>query len=826
MIFDPQSEPNLKSWLVRTLEPICDAEPGALADYVIALLRHSGPETEMRKELSNQLEEFLEKEGPPFIDQLFAALRSKSYLPYSAASPPPQTPTGPAVDNGIPIPLDGLLTPSIPLPDRGRKRSFDYDDRDGRPPAKSARMSNDGPFSRYSNGRSTGQWGGRPERLPRGRGNGDYADPMDSGMGMGEGMNGGINGGMGGMNGRPGQSYQPPGQKRGICRDYFHKGYCARGVLCKFSHGEDAVVPGQLLPMNGQMGGMPFGSMFQYGMPFGGGAYDPNERMDMRPQGRTNRAPILPRVQQEGGGSQMMNSATSGELPVIQDLTPRMPNEEGGEVTNGEMYEAQGAPGAGRAAHIPMDVDMGGPMPMQMQMPMHRPPRGGIRGRGRGGMFSAEVHNFRPERKRDDKTLVVEKIPADKLSLDVVNGWFKQFGTVTNVAIDTHTSKALVSFSTHDEAHAAWRSEEAVFGNRFVKVFWHRPMEGHGQLGQRLLAASAPLVAGMVGKEGSPSAPGAQSSTPTPAPHSRKPSRSSAAALAAKQQLLEKQIAEQKTLMEKLATTTGDEKKEVLARLRQLGQEIGASMGSSGASSLSTATTGSSAPPPPAPAQKIPTPVPSDQEQKERERLDKELEMHAVATAAEGGGESTEELKAKLAKLQAEAASLGLPEASSSYGSTSYRPYRARGRGTRGFHRGMMRAGPRSLKLDNRPKKLLVKDVPADSVQGVRDWYDTTGLVDSLENLRDGDIVVSFKTRGAAEQGLAKGTNIPTVGEVRISWFTGQSPDGSTGAATSGHKEAEKMEGQMYDAEVRHSPPPEEVAASGWGDDEDGMGLL
>jgi len=39
----------------------CDAEPGALADYILALLRHNAPEVEMRKELFVQLEEFLEK---------------------------------------------------------------------------------------------------------------------------------------------------------------------------------------------------------------------------------------------------------------------------------------------------------------------------------------------------------------------------------------------------------------------------------------------------------------------------------------------------------------------------------------------------------------------------------------------------------------------------------------------------------------------------------------------------------------------------------------------------------------------------------------------
>src|ERR1700691_1420014 len=109
--------------------------------------------------------------------------------------------------------------------------------------------------------------------------------------------------------------------------------------------------------MPGVASQMPYMGMFPNGgMPFGvngnvGGAYDPNEaHMDMRPLqhgmgmvagvgvgaggngagGGRSRAPILPRMQQEGGsGSQAVhNSNASGELPVIQDLTPKVPMDE------------------------------------------------------------------------------------------------------------------------------------------------------------------------------------------------------------------------------------------------------------------------------------------------------------------------------------------------------------------------------------------------------------------------------------------------------------------------------------------------------------------
>ncbi|KAJ6519575.1 hypothetical protein C8R45DRAFT_26850 [Mycena sanguinolenta] len=837
MIFDPATGVHLKPWLVRTLEPICDAEPGALADYILALLKHNVPEAEMRKELEVQLDEFLEKECPPFIETLFTVLRTKSYLPYGTAPSTSAFP-GNSADTGIPIPIPSSST----SPDRTRKRSSDYDERDGRPPAKGPRLSSEGQFSRYTNGRgpdsrSTGGWGARVERPPL-NGYQDSSPQMSQG---GMGMSG---------NGRRSLPYLPPDQKRGICRDYHNNGYCSRGAYCKFSHGDDAVVPGQLFPMNAA-GGMPFMPMFPGGGgPFGmaggsGPAYDPHEaRMDMRPPPTNGavrpqpRAPLIPRAQQEAGNRMM-----SGELPVIQDLTPpvhdaptsplldrqrqlppHLPVQSPSSQMNSlppENYGGYDPARNGMNGHNPMngnpgmlgpqmdvDMDMGAPMPQHHPGGGFRGGRGGPRGKG---VFNGEVHKFNSER-RNDKTLVVEKIPDDKLSLEHVNDWFKRFGTVTNVAIDSSSAKALVSFSTHEEAHAAWKSEDAVFNNRFVKLFWHRPMEGHGQVGARMLAASAPVVANIVKTESAPPAAAAlpTPSRPAPAP-ARKTASSASTALAAKQQLLEKQIAEQKALMSQLSTASPEEKKEIMGRLRKLGEEMTA-----------------------APATPV---VKEDPEKKERERLDKELELHS-ATAKVDDEESTEDLKAKLERLKAEAASLGLSETgtetSTSWGG-AYRPYRGRGRGTRSYYRGAgpMRGGPprASMKLDNRPKKLIVKGAKEDSTQAVRDWYETTGQVEWVTSVENGDIVVTFRTRSAAEQGLAKGSNISLVGPVQVSWYTGPAVEEnttSTSAAAPADTPGIDTDGAPQDVQP-DSPGGihEEEVASGWGDaEEDGMGML
>jgi RNA-binding protein 26 len=187
----------------------CDADPEALSTYILALLKHNTSEAELRKELASQLEEFLEKgkptfqepcpvprtyatyvptEGPTFINTLFTALRTKSYLPYTDVAPPSASSSIPSTstDNGIPIPLDALLEPPTEL---GKKRPGEYDDRDGRPP-KGPRLNNDDRFSRFNGG----------------RGNGDYGMGGDNMMMM---------------NGRNGQRYQTPGRGRGMCRDFF-----------------------------------------------------------------------------------------------------------------------------------------------------------------------------------------------------------------------------------------------------------------------------------------------------------------------------------------------------------------------------------------------------------------------------------------------------------------------------------------------------------------------------------------------------------------------------------------------------------------------------
>jgi hypothetical protein len=71
-------------------------------------------------------------------------------------------------------------------------------------------------------------------------------------------------------------------------------------------------------------------------------------------------------------------------------------------------------------------------------------------------------------------TLRIENILPEHCTLDHVHAYFRRFGTITNISVDVAKKTAIVQFSQAAEAHAAYHCPDAVFGNRFVKVCWHR----------------------------------------------------------------------------------------------------------------------------------------------------------------------------------------------------------------------------------------------------------------------------------------------------------------------------------------------------------------
>ena len=68
----------LKSWLTKTLSPICDADPVSLSKYVVALItKKDRNEKELKSICNEQLEVFLQKDTKDFIDKLFRCIKYK-----------------------------------------------------------------------------------------------------------------------------------------------------------------------------------------------------------------------------------------------------------------------------------------------------------------------------------------------------------------------------------------------------------------------------------------------------------------------------------------------------------------------------------------------------------------------------------------------------------------------------------------------------------------------------------------------------------------------------------------------------------------------------
>lgn len=67
-------------------------------------------------------------------------------------------------------------------------------------------------------------------------------------------------------------------------------------------------------------------------------------------------------------------------------------------------------------------------------------------------------------------SIIITNIPDEKLSIDQINEFFKVYGSISNIHVDSYNHKATVQFGTEGEAQSAYSSPNAVFGDSNVKV--------------------------------------------------------------------------------------------------------------------------------------------------------------------------------------------------------------------------------------------------------------------------------------------------------------------------------------------------------------------
>ncbi|XP_041864449.1 RNA-binding protein 27 isoform X1 [Melanotaenia boesemani] len=263
----------LKSWLAKLLEPICDADPSALANYVVALVKKDKPEKELRALCADQLDVFLQKETIGFVDKLFECLTTKNYLGNPAKEAPKEEVKPPVVKVDVveaETPEEERENRRRRSPLRNRSEFNESRNRDDR--RRDERKRRD--FERHGKGcgDSHRERHERRRGSPRGRSYSRSRSRSRSGS-RGKSRDREHRGGRVGVSGAGAvpiataahlpdsttdswSGYYAAQRQDGVskpfsnksaslkqrCRDYDEKGFCVRGDLCPFDHGSDPLI--------------------------------------------------------------------------------------------------------------------------------------------------------------------------------------------------------------------------------------------------------------------------------------------------------------------------------------------------------------------------------------------------------------------------------------------------------------------------------------------------------------------------------------------------------------------------------------------------------
>ncbi|KAI4222974.1 MAG: hypothetical protein L6R36_005757 [Xanthoria steineri] len=713
MIISDEEAAELKTWVVKKLEDISDADSDVLADYVLALIRAETPEPELRLSAVANLEDFLQDKAEKFVDETFDALHSKSYMP--GYVPPQHTITSATIS---PIALSGpkypqdlqprrQLSAATLEPEQSRKRSYNehYNPAAGADShyARSDRQTKQlrrggvrGGRQDFSNGRSPYGQSGSPLGLPppgqfpfpntvspypnTAPPPPDLNEPLMAMMLQAIGMQAPQQKPAhptDPSNGYPlaGQStptYNGAGRNRinARCRDYDTKGFCVKGNTCPFEHGNDHVVaPGQNVA-----------------------EYDPK------------------------------NSAII-DVPAI---SPRA-NGFGSQ----DMHAANNAPGQNTYRGRGDGRDCGG--------------RGNFSSRR---AHRAEFSHAGPNSDRSNTAIVVEQIPEEKFSEGSVRDFFSAFGTITEVDMRPYKHLAIVKYSDYWGAKQAYESPKVIFDNRFVKVYWYKP-EGMPQSAD--------------GRNGS------TSGNPESAPKSEEAEfdkeEFEKKAMAAQQKLEEKKTlmkeAEEKRKAlerqkEELAQKQAEEKKKLLEKIAAKGatSSISPDGAAGGEHKSGTAEVEDKAS-----AQTKSLRAQVAALEAEAKSLGLEAALTEDPWAAQGRGRGRGRGRGSYRGWEGFAGR-----------GAGFDTYRGSPRGRGGFHAGG------AFNLDNRPKKVGVSgmELNGEKEEALRQHLFAVGEYEAIE--QDGDKpdtqIVTFKDRKTAERFMYGTKNIPAVGKVELAWIT------------------------------------------------------
>ncbi|KAG9334834.1 hypothetical protein JZ751_006403 [Albula glossodonta] len=606
----------LKSWLAKLLEPICDADPSALANYVVALVKKDKPEKDLKALCADQLDVFLQKETTGFVDKLFECLTTKTYL-----------------GNPEPVKEVPKVEPKVSTQkqeDREETGNAE-EDREGR--RRRSPLRNRSDLNESSRARDDRRRDDRKRRDADRYGKGDYRERYDRRAGNNRGRSysrsrsrsrSGSRGKSGDKEHARGKEHRskfeqerkdqegyipsamppcssllplpPPHHQlssggpalpssvtvvvpahlpdstteswsnyfsnhsegkqfskstalKRRCRDYDEKGFCVRGDLCPFDHGNDPLIVDDvtlptMIPFPPPPGmpppRMPMPPMTEP---------PPNIRMPMPPHGQPPPLPgifpmppgppLIPTSAIDTGehsGTSLISTlappgvgppppipthpqytlseynyeqeAYNPEAPGItqyRHFIPRIqtqrPNLIG--LTSGDM-DTQNS----RAANIVIQTEpsvsaaSNSSSRYSGDQDSRKRPAGTTDGpmpkkpwMDKQNFSNQHKPGFQKKNHYANTKLEVRKIPRDLNNITKLNEHFSKFGTIVNIQVvfGGDPEAALIQYTANDEARRAISSTEAVLNNRFIRVYWHRENNEQHQAQGQSQSQSAPL---------------------------------------------------------------------------------------------------------------------------------------------------------------------------------------------------------------------------------------------------------------------------------------------------------------------------------------------
>ncbi|TRY58110.1 hypothetical protein DNTS_025528, partial [Danionella cerebrum] len=857
----------LKSWLAKLLEPICDADPSALANYVVALVKKDKAEKELRALCADQLDVFLQKETTAFVNKLFECLTTKNYLAATKEETKTSAQKPEVKEETAPVEVDRdsrrRRSPPKNRPDFSESRARDDCRRDDRKQREQERHPKAGePRERperrgrsswgRSHSRSRSRSGSRGKSRERGHNqrrehrskfelerkeaepynpsfthmtnpqhhqsrpcplvppplpqhhfpsSGNPAVPKAATVAVPAHLPDSTTESWSTyfISHSDGKSFSKSSAIKHRCRDYDEKGFCIRGELCLFDHGNDPLIvddvtlpnmipfpPPPLLPrisippMTEPPPGMPMPHP-PHGLPPPPGiypiqnSYDPEaynpESPGLTGPGRPQTHHFIPRVQTQRPNFIGLNSAdgqSSRAANIVIQTEPSVSS-----VSSSEQES--------RKRCLPSTEEP------KAKKPWNNNP-----------IQNQSNPTFPKKNNYWNTKLVVCHIPPEVNNITKLNEHFSKFGTVVNIQVvfGGDPRAALIQYTANEEAHRAISSTEAVLNNRFIRVLWHKEGTFNSQEHNSISAAHKGIAPAHTAGSyvlnktypknqtatGNPSSTGSTKPTSlsqegafpslVKAPFSQSVLKASSKtlgktdlilkkqqeALKLKQDMKTKMIGYQKVLinrLEKNPKMNPKERanliktmKEMSERISQLNNEIN--------SPPRTATNTSQA---------------KTKTDAQKELLDVELDFHKKLTS----GEDTTDLKRQLGQLQVEATRLGLIPAGR--GKPGQAPVRGRGRGRGRSLRG--RGAANHMVIDHRPRALTVVGFTQEEKDELVPHFLKYGEIEEIRDVDACSAVMTFKTRSEAENAANHGAKFK--GRIlQLSWYKPKTPSVST----------------------------------------------